>query len=97
MKMMTAILFMVTLSSCTYAQVNDASMHVYETCKRVVPLAKIASLLPTPPAAEIAAYVILACDANAGLANLLADPYAEVWLNDLNEQLRWVTRFNQIS
>ena len=87
MKMILATISIFILSSCTYTQINDTAIRVNEACKRVVPLAKIASLLPTPPAAEIASYVIMACDTSEGLAKLLADPTSEIWLNNLHNEL----------
>ena len=97
MKIILPIVFMLVFSSCTYDQVNNASVRVNEACKRVVPLAKVASLLPTPPAAEIASYILMACDTSAGLAKLLADPNSEVWLNDLHDKLHEIIYHKQVA
>jgi hypothetical protein len=85
----------IILSSCSYEATTQTVDRIAAACKRVVPIARVASLVPTPPAAEIASYVIMACETNEGLAKLLADPNSEVWLNNLHGELSRLLHHNQ--
>lgn len=72
-------------SSC--AQVDVAVDRIADACSRVIPIAQIASLVPIPPAPEIASYVILACETTEGLAKLRSNPDSVKWLDDMHIEL----------
>ncbi len=71
------------------AGADKVEIRVAAACTDVLPLAKIASLIPGIPA-SIAAYVILGCDTVVGIEKLKANPESIIWLEDMKGKLETV-------
>lgn len=81
---------LVIITSClitSCAKVDVAVDRIADACSKVIPIAQTASLVPIPPAAEIASYVIIACETTEGLTKLRSNPDSVKWLDDMHIEL----------
>ncbi len=92
-KIVAPVFVLGLLTSCAGFSdfVTKADTDVANACTKVLPLAKIASLMPGIPA-SIAAYVIAGCETAAGFAKLRANPDSVAWLDKIAVDLQKVTK-----